>query len=151
MTLAPEDPFSGKAIREGECLIWTGRKTDEGYAVMTHKRRQTYAHRCAWELTHGPVPAGMQVDHTCHRRDCVFVGHLRLATPAQNQMNRSGPTRNRKEPLPRGVWRNYKGFSARVQKDGINYHLGTFATPEEASAVASAKRKELFGVFAGKD
>lgn len=146
---SPDEKFAASTKRLDGHLVWTGRKTAEGYAVMTKNGRQYHAHRYAWERAHGPVPEGMQVDHICHVRDCVDLSHLRLASPAQNQANRAGPNRSRKELLPRGVSRNGGGFSARVGMGGRTFYLGTYPTPELAAQVASHKRAELFGAYAG--
>lgn len=44
----------------------------------------TNAHRAAWVHFHGPIPAGMTVDHLCKNRPCVNVEHLRLLSRADN-------------------------------------------------------------------
>ena len=92
----------------------------------------------------------MEIDHICHNRACVDVDHLRLATAAQNNANRSGARRFRTHNLPRGVYPNGPNYKARVKRLGVTYHFGTYATPEEASAVAVRAREDLFGEFAGK-
>jgi hypothetical protein len=42
------------------------------------------AHRVAWQLTHGPIPSGMDVCHTCDVKLCCRVDHLWLGTHAEN-------------------------------------------------------------------
>ena len=93
----------------------------------------------------------MFIDHMCYVRSCVNTGHLRLATPQENQQNRSGAWRGRKHDLPRGVTPSGRGtYYARVNHNGANLYLGTFSTPEEASAAAQNKRALLYGEFAGR-
>lgn len=131
-----------------DCIIWTGAGDGRGYGNIWDGSRVVKAHRFAYEREHGTVSARMMVDHRCFNRACVNVEHLRLATPQQNARNRSGATRG--SALPRGVDRYRGGYRAQVGTMGVNHHLGSYATVEEASAVAEAKRKELFGEYAGR-
>jgi hypothetical protein len=54
------------------------------------------AHRVAWTLANGPIPAGMHVLHTCDNPPCCNPGHLWLGTQADNMadMARKGRTSN---------------------------------------------------------
>ena len=148
---APEEAFAARTERRGECLVWTGSKDSGGYGHLKVNGAQTLAHRYAWERENGPVPDGMMIDHICHKRTCVNVDHLRLATVAQNSANRSGARGFRKHNLPRGVYPSGPKYMARVKRLGVSYYLGTYTTPEEASAVAVRARHDLFGDFAGRN
>lgn len=35
-------------------------------------------HRYVWELRHGPIPDGYEVDHKCNNRACCNVEHLQV-------------------------------------------------------------------------
>lgn len=76
------------------CLISTYSTGSHGYAqvgwVEDGERTITLAHRVAWIGDHGPIPDGMTVDHTCKRRKCVNVAHLRLLTNYENARRTSG-------------------------------------------------------------
>ena len=146
----PEDAFLARTepLLWSGCVVWTGSTASNGYGQMWSAGRLVQAHRWAWEQEHGGIPEGMLIDHTCWERSCVNVDHLRLATPAQNTANRRGPTRTSVTGV-RGVYRKDGGYRVRVKHLGKLHNFGTFPTIEEASAVASAKRKELFGEFAG--
>lgn len=148
----PEEAFEARTeplVGDPAHLIWTGSTDGNGYGQLSVNGRLVLAHRYAYEREHGPIPDGKVIDHMCWERSCVNVDHLRLATVAQNVQNRSGAITGRKHALPRGVTRNGRGYRARVKHNGTLHHLGTFPTPEEASAAAETKRAILFGDFAG--
>jgi hypothetical protein len=71
------------------CWVWTaGRGGTMGYGSFqmgtyrnTHHVR---AHRMAWELTNGPIPAGKYVCHRCDNPPCCNPAHLFLGTQGDN-------------------------------------------------------------------
>ena len=48
------------------------------------KPRTTYAHRFAYELTHGAIPQGLVVLHSCDRPSCCNPAHLSVGTQGDN-------------------------------------------------------------------
>ncbi|WP_442878560.1 HNH endonuclease signature motif containing protein [Brachybacterium sp. J153] len=131
------------------CVVWIGHTDSSGYGSLRVNGRQTKAHRHAWERVNGPIPDGMFIDHTCWERSCVNVEHLRLATRAQNNRNRSGADKGRKHDLPRGVTRSGNGFLARVYINGRHVNAGTFPTVERATIAVKNCRAFYFGEYAG--
>jgi len=102
------------------------------------------AHRVSYELANGPIPAGMVIDHACHRPSCVRPSHLRAVTQKQNLENHSGPQSNNKVGI-RGVRKRTAGsWEARVHHLGVTHNAGYFPSAEEAEAAVIAKRNELF-------
>jgi hypothetical protein len=71
-----------------ECWRWTGaidRVT--GYGRIGRGRRAdgtASAHRVAYEIQIGPIPAGLTIDHTCLNRACVNARHLEPVTLEEN-------------------------------------------------------------------
>jgi hypothetical protein len=77
--------FEARIERTESCWNWTGFIDREGYG---HHRRthdgQRAAHRLAYELWTGPIPAGLTIDHLCRNRRCVNPAHLEAVTIGEN-------------------------------------------------------------------
>jgi hypothetical protein len=83
--------------RTGDCWLWTGPTTPNGYGTfrLPGKKPQV-THVIAYTHWKGPVPAGKQLDHRCHtdnvdtctppcqHRLCCNPDHLEPVTPAEN-------------------------------------------------------------------
>lgn len=65
------------------CWLWTSH-TRNGYGQFKLDRRQTPAHRWAYEAMIGPIPKGLQLDHLCRVRNCVNPKHLEPVTHQEN-------------------------------------------------------------------
>ena len=79
---------SSCTVLDGECLIWTGAKTLDGYGIITDEgppRTSVYVHRLAHEWHIGPIPEGYQVDHLCYNTNCVLPAHLEAVEPQVNR------------------------------------------------------------------
>ena len=75
------DPATG-------CIEWTGFRNPRGYGMVCCCGRVSPAHRVAWEIKFGPIPAGLNVLHLCDRPSCVNVSHLAIGTQAANILDR---------------------------------------------------------------
>lgn len=84
---------------QADCVLWTGTVNNAGYGVAHVGDSTTSAHRALWILLHGPLPAGLEIDHLCGNRLCVNVDHLEPVTHAEN-MRRSSWTQ--RTHCPRG-------------------------------------------------
>jgi hypothetical protein len=84
-------------ILDNGCWAWTGSLHYLGYGKFWFNKKVESAHVAAYELFVGPVPFGMELDHTCHtnsgcdlgdrcpHRRCVNPDHLEPVTPSENK------------------------------------------------------------------
>jgi hypothetical protein len=83
---------------ETGCMNWTGSLTHNGYGQIGLHRPagghmyNVRAHRLAYELAHGPIPDGMQIDHLCRNRKCCNPDHLEAVTPIENTRRGMSPS-----------------------------------------------------------
>jgi hypothetical protein len=72
------------------CWEWQGNRDYRGTGRVGngtyHKGTSStvLVHRVAWELTYGPIPAGLFVCHTCDNPPCCNPAHLFLGTQKDN-------------------------------------------------------------------
>ena len=67
-----------------ECWEWTGARSPAGYGRIKGDNGTLQAHRVAYELTHGPIPDGLFVMHSCDNPPCCNPAHLSVGTNADN-------------------------------------------------------------------
>ena len=87
-----EERFWAKVDKRDEsgCWNWTA-GCCRGYGAFGVAGKMVKAHRLAWELAVGPIPADMHVLHAplvCHNRKCINPAHLRLGTQKENMADR---------------------------------------------------------------
>ena len=63
--------FWRRVAESDGCWLWTGSTTTGGYGNLRWEGGFAYAHRVAYTLAIGPIPAGMVIDHLCRVRRCV--------------------------------------------------------------------------------
>ena len=72
------------------CFPWLAARSEKGYGRFKVKSHVTVkAHRYAYEITHGPVPPGKMVLHSCDNPPCCNPGHLYLGDAKQNAADRT--------------------------------------------------------------
>jgi hypothetical protein len=77
------DPESG-------CWVWLGggngciAKDGRDYGIVKMNGKETTLHKLFSEMVFGPVPEGLELDHTCRNRRCFCPGHVERVTHQEN-------------------------------------------------------------------
>lgn len=95
---SPERFWAKKTLAPSGCWEYTGTITCHGYGHVRLSGRLVRAHRYAWTLRNGAIPAGLVVCHSCDNRRCINPEHLFLGTQQENNDDKV-----RKGRVPRGV------------------------------------------------
>lgn len=96
-----EERLNAMRITRGddECWGWAG-FTYKGYGRISrapeHGGRAIGAHRLAYEIAYGPIPAGLTVLHRCDNPECTNPRHLFLGTNQDNNRDRDTKGRQAK-------------------------------------------------------
>lgn len=131
---------------DGDNLLWANKKAKRveiggvagginscGYMRVQVDNKYHYNHRIIWEMHHGKIPDGMQIDHINHNRLDNRIDNLRIVSHIDNGRNRSINLNNSSKIT--GVhWdsRNNK-WQARISVDGKRISLGHFSSLFDAS------------------
>ena len=92
------DAFWDSVEKGPGCWEWQGTRQPRGYGYFSVGTRWLLAHRAAYAMTHGPVPAELVVRHKCDNPRCVRPDHLELGTVADNVADRERRGRANREP-----------------------------------------------------
>lgn len=85
----------------GGCLLWQGATTGNGYGALARGTRgksgyqRWLAHRYAYTIMVGPIPAGLDLDHLCRVRHCINPEHLEPVTRRENLLRGQTTTAER--------------------------------------------------------
>lgn len=116
---------------EDACWPWNGPRSRLGYGHYSLRSGNHRAHRVAYMLTKGPIPADLHVLHSCDNRGCCNPKHLDAGTVQQNNAHRDAQLKCTK---------GEKHHSARLKEFQV---FEILAQPNESSTVL-AKR---YGVY----
>lgn len=105
-----EARFWEKVKTDGACWLWQGTRGGSlGYGMFRGpSRKPEFAHRVAWQITHGPIPEGLMVLHRCDVPPCVRPAHLYLGTATDNSRDMTESMRVRGQRVPKGAKRTYE-------------------------------------------
>lgn len=122
-----------------------------GYVAISVDDKLLRAHQLAWLYMTGEWPNKF-IDHVDLNKSNNKWDNLRLATKSQNMMNttiRANNTTGIKGVSPYRAGEKYgKPWQAAIGKDGKSFHVGHFATKEEAASAYARAAETLHGEFA---
>ncbi|QEE37964.1 MULTISPECIES: HNH endonuclease [unclassified Methylobacterium] len=101
-------------------------------------------HHLAWYMTYGEWPT-LDIDHEDTVKSHNWIENLREATKSQNQYNRK---LGQNKSGFKGVTRGRHGWVAKIRIDKKSTYLGSFRTPQEASACYQEAAVKHAGKFA---
>ena len=67
---------------------WGTLDKSTGYYVVNWLGKRRHVHRLCYELAHGPIPVGKEVDHIDRDKTNNSPDNLRLASRGQNEQNK---------------------------------------------------------------
>ena len=67
-----------------KCWTKPGRTNSSGYVVLGVGKIATLVHRLSYEMFIGPIPPGLDVEHTCDNKRCINPFHLEAVTRDEN-------------------------------------------------------------------
>jgi len=97
------------------CWEWTRRdgSRPKGYGIYERQG----AHRLAWTLTYGPIPAGLFVCHSCDNPPCINPKHLFIGSASANIQDAARKGRMGGIGKPHGMQRLYCRRGHRLSDD----------------------------------
>ena len=117
--------FWPKVQKTPTCWLWTGSKDTQGRGQfwVREKQHSVRAHRVAYELCIGKIPADLFCCHTCDNPSCVKPAHLFLGTQKDNMADCS-----KKDRTPHGTEHHKAKLSPEsVRQIRVLYRTGNFS------------------------
>lgn len=109
------------------CWIWTGKlDRNDGRPLVWRGRRPSAAHRAMYEHHIGPIPDGLELDHTCQNTLCVRPAHMEPVTRPVNEQRKSTRVRMR----------------IKACKNGHDMKLNAMVTPSGGRCCRTCSRSE---------
>lgn len=119
-----------------------GSISDDGYIKVMYRKRSYGAHCIVWEMHHGKIPDGMEVDHINHIRTDNRIENLRLVSRSENMKNKSRYSNN-KSGITGVNWHSTrKKWIAQIQAEGKKIMLYEGSSLEEAINARRLAEKE---------
>jgi hypothetical protein len=155
------------------CWRWKGYVREDGYGRWGTRG----AHRVAYELLVGPIPAGLTIDHTCHNADesceggsgclhrrCVNPAHLEPVPGKTNTLRGKSPTARNARATHCSRGHELSGDNLRILKTGRragkrvcrtchNAHAADIYSRDRDALLEEARQRRLVNLdeYRGRD
>jgi hypothetical protein len=123
-----------------------GRPDKDGYLRICIDGNEYKSHRLAYFYIYGECPK--YIDHINLCKDDNKISNLRITTISENLHNKTKTSRNTSGYKGVNYHKPSQKWRATITKDKINYYLGYFDTPEEASNAYKNAALNLYGNYA---
>lgn len=130
-----------------QCWVFTGATTTYGYGEIVFKIEGKsitgYVHRVSYQEHVGPIPAGLEICHSCDNPPCWNPDHLFAGTRLQNMQDKVGKGRH---------IRGEATYNAKLTEDQVReirhmYATGDFTQQEISNTFGIARRSVSFIVL----
>jgi hypothetical protein len=121
--MSDPDRFWARVEKSDDCWEWRGRKTYKGYGATSWKGKYITAHRLAYILSHGGIPEGKIICHSCDNRACCNPAHLWAGSYRDN--TRDMDAKGRRNP---GDLKGEKHGMARLTEANVRYIRGLYGS-----------------------
>jgi hypothetical protein len=84
-----ESLTQGLLYPENGCWVWPWSLDKDGYATNSKAYEvlgTNRVHRALYILLIGPIPDGLQLDHTCRNKPCINPAHMEPVTNLENKL-----------------------------------------------------------------
>lgn len=139
-----ESRFWSKVNKNTEtgCWLWTGAiDAKRGYGKFATWPTTRNAHSVSYELAHGSIPDGKQVNHTCDVRSCVNPDHLYAGTAKENTNDMRNRGRAKFGELH---------HSAKLTKEDVKEIRSSAKTPKQLAERFRVTADHITGILRGE-
>jgi hypothetical protein len=141
MDLSARLEHYSERVTESGCQIWMGALNHQGYGRVGVGNEVVLAHRAAYELAYGPIPADVCILHRCDVPPCINFRHLFAGSRAVNSADMVEKSRQRRgETHPLAKLTDEDVISIRL--DGRRHLDIAITTGISKSYVGTLKRRE---------
>ncbi|MCC7061058.1 MAG: HNH endonuclease, partial [Burkholderiaceae bacterium] len=133
-----------KVNKTDSCWVWTGALLKTGYGSIRVNHKSERAHRISYVLTHGSIPEGAILRHSCDNPRCVNPDHLISGTKRENTLDAI----ERGQHVTGERHKNAKLTAADVVT--IRYALATGTTGRELAAKYKVDAKTISNIKLNK-